>query len=60
MSIAEIMDELPKLSHHQRRELCQKIIELEAEPEDIALSDQAARDGFAMLDQMEAQDACGA
>ena len=57
MSMAEIINELPKLTHHQRRELCQKIIELEAGSSDIALSDEAARQGFAMLDQMEAQDA---
>jgi len=57
MSMAEIIDELPRLTHHQRRELCQKIIELEAGSGDIALCDEAARQGFAMLDEMEAQDA---
>ena len=57
MSMAEIIDELPKLTHHQRRELCQKIIELEAHGDDIALADDAARQGFAMLDEMEAHDA---
>lgn len=57
MSMAEIVKELPNLTHHQRRELCRKIIELEAENADIALSDEAARRGFAMLDEMEDQDA---
>ena len=57
MSMAEIINELPKLTHRQRRELCQKIIELEAESADIALSDETARQGFAMLDEMEARDA---
>jgi hypothetical protein len=57
MSMAEIIEELPRLTHHQRRDLCRKIIEMEAESEDIALSEQAAREGFAMLDQMEARDA---
>ena len=56
MSMTEIIDELPRLTHHQRRELCQKIIDLEANGEDIALADEAARQGFAMLDEMEAQD----
>jgi len=57
MSMAEIIEELPKLTLPQRRELCRKIIELEAEHADIALCDEAARQGFAMLDQMEVQDA---
>ena len=52
MSITEIIDELPKLTHHQRRELCQRIIQLEAEAKDINLCDEAARRGFAMLDEM--------
>jgi hypothetical protein len=57
MSMAEIINELPKLTHHQRRKLCRKIIELEAASGDIALCDETARQGFAMLDQMEDQDA---
>jgi hypothetical protein len=56
MSMAEIIGELPKLTHVQRRELCRKIIELEAQSEDITLADEAAREGFVMLDEMEAQD----
>jgi len=55
--MTEIIDELPKLTHHQRRELCQRIIGLEAYGDDIAFADETAREGFAMLDQMEAQDA---
>jgi hypothetical protein len=57
MSMAEIIDELPRLTHHERRELCQKIIELEAQTEDINRCDEAAREGFAILDEMEAEDA---
>ena len=57
MSMAEIIQELPKLTHHQRRELCQKIIALEADTQEIALCDDAAREAFATLDQMEDQDA---
>ena len=51
--MTEIILELPRLTPHQRRELCQKIIELEAETDDIALCDKSARQGFVMLDQME-------
>ena len=55
--MTEIILELPRLTPHQRRELCLKIIELEAETDDIALCDESARQGFAILDQMEIQDA---
>jgi hypothetical protein len=56
MSMAEIIDELPKLSHQQRLELCQRIIALEAEQEDLAAADYSAREGCAILDAMEAED----
>ena len=55
--MAEIIDELPKLTHHERRELCRKIVEIESQGGDIDICDAAAREGFAMLDQMESQDA---
>ena len=55
--MAEIIDELPKLTHHERRELCRKIVEIESQGEDIDVCDETAREGFAMLDQMEAEDA---
>jgi len=57
MSMTEILEELPKLTHQQRRELCQHIIALEAEQSDLALCDQNAAEGFSQLDQMEAEDA---
>ena len=56
MSMAEIIEELPKLSHQQRRELCQRIIAMEAQAEDLAACDQSALQGFVLLDQMEAED----
>ncbi len=56
MSMVKIIDELPKLTHQKRRELCRKIVEIESQGEDMDLCDEAARDGFAMLDRMEAQD----
>jgi len=56
MSLSEILEELPSLSHQERRELCRRVLELEPESEDIALCDHVAREGFAMLDRMEAED----
>jgi hypothetical protein len=58
--MADIIDELPKLTHQQRREICQRIISLEAEQEDISACDATALAGFALLDQMEAEDAARA
>ncbi len=55
MSLSEIIEELPSLSHQERRELCRRVLELEPESEDIALCDHVAREGFAMLDRMEAE-----
>ena len=57
MSISEIIEELPKLSHSQRRELCQRIIDLEQERADIEICDQLAADAFVDLDRMEEGDA---
>ena len=56
MSLSEIIEELPSLSHQERRELCRRVLELEAGSEDIALCDHVAREGFAVLDRMEAED----
>jgi hypothetical protein len=55
MSMAEIIEELPKLTHQQRREICHRIISLEAERHDITACDASAADGFALLDQMESE-----
>ena len=52
MSLVEIIEELPELTHHQMRELCQRIIALVAEREDLAICDQSALESFALLDQM--------
>ena len=56
MSMIEIIEELPKLTHHQRRELCQRIIALETEQADLAICDQSALESFSLLDKMEAED----
>jgi len=57
MSAAEIINELPKLSEAERRAVRQKLSELEAENDDIALCNQAALEGALMLDRMEEEDA---
>jgi hypothetical protein len=54
--MTEILEELPRLSHEERRELTRQLIALEPEPEDLAMCDAAARSGFAMLEEMEAED----
>lgn len=56
MSLTEIIEELPRLSHQERRELCRRVIDLESEHEDMMLCDHIAREGFAMLDRMEAEE----
>ena len=59
MSLNEIIDELPRLSHQERRELCRRVIDLESEHEDMMLCDHIAREGFAMLDRMEVEQEAG-
>lgn len=56
MSFNEIIEELPGLSHQERRELCRRVLELESDSEEIALCDHVAREGFAILDRLEAKD----
>lgn len=57
MSAAGIIEELPKLIETERRAVRQKLSELAAEDEDIALCNQATLEGAMMLDRMEAEDA---
>jgi len=57
MSATEIINELPKLTEAERRAVRQKLSELAAENEDIALCNQAALEGALMLDRMEDEDA---
>ena len=56
VSMTEILEELPRLSPTERRELSRQLIALEPEHDDLAFCDVAARAGFAMLDEMEAED----
>jgi len=56
MSSTEIIAELPRLTHEERRAICQRILALEADQEALESSRQAALLGFQMLDQMESTD----
>ena len=60
MRFPEILEELPRLTWQQRRELALRLCEInssEAEAEDLAACEHSAALGFAMLDRMEAEDA---
>lgn len=60
MSFAQVLEELPTLTRHQRRELSLRLFEIQtsdAEAVDISVCEHSAAMGFAMLDTMEAEDA---
>ena len=57
MSAAEIINELPKLTEAELRLVRQRLLEIAAQNEDIALCNQAAQDGAMMLDRLEERDA---
>ncbi len=57
VSAAEIINELPKLTEAELRLVRQRLVEIAAQNEDIALCNQAAMDGAVMLDRMEDDDA---
>ena len=56
MSKAEIIAELPRLSHRERREILQCILDMEQEAQLLADCDRRADERFLMLDAMEAED----
>ena len=56
MSKAEIISEIPKLSHKERREIMRLIVETEQDAETLAECDRLALERFQMLDAMEAGD----
>ena len=56
MTSREIMEELPRLSHHERREIVKQILSIEEEAELLADCDRRADERFLMLDAMEAED----
>jgi hypothetical protein len=55
MSLIEILDALPHLTHEERRLLCRRALAID-EAEDVAALEQTAVEGFALLDRMEAED----
>jgi hypothetical protein len=57
VSASEIIDELPKLSKAELRVVRQRLVELAAENQDVAICDEAALQGALMLDRMEKEDA---
>lgn len=56
MSKTEIISELPKLSHLERREIMRVLFEMEQDAETLAECDRLALERFQMLDAMEAED----
>ena len=56
MSKAEIISEIPKLSHQERREIMRLIVEMEQDADTLAECDRLALERFQMLDAMEAED----
>jgi hypothetical protein len=56
MTKAEILAEIPKLSHPERREIVRLIFELENDVATLAECDRLALERFQMLDAMEAED----
>jgi hypothetical protein len=53
MSFAQILEELPKLSAPERREIFLQVLSLEPEVDDLAVCDHVAMEGFALLEEME-------
>jgi hypothetical protein len=53
VSATEIINELPKLTEAELKSVRQRLLEMAAQNEDIALCDHAAQEGAAMLDRME-------
>jgi hypothetical protein len=56
MSTAEIIAELSRLSHKERREIIRRLFELEQDAELLADCDHRADERFLMLDALEAED----
>ena len=56
MSKAQILAEIPKLSHAERRDLMRRLFEAEQDAATLAECDRLALERFQMLDAMEAED----
>jgi hypothetical protein len=57
VSAKDIIAELPKLSHRDRRAIARQIFELEQDAQTLAECDSRADQNFLMLDELENQDA---
>lgn len=57
MTAREMIDELPTLTHDERRALARRIFELEEDAQVLADCDRGADANFQLLDAMEAEDA---
>ncbi len=56
MSKTEILAELPRLGHRERREIARALFDLEADAQTLADCDRRTNEHFLMLDAREAQD----
>ncbi|MCE9547336.1 MAG: hypothetical protein K8T25_17830 [Planctomycetia bacterium] len=56
MTSREIIAELSRLSHQERREIVKQILSIEEEAELLTDCDRRANEHFLMLDAMEAED----
>ena len=56
MSVAQIIDELPKLTPADLLAVRRRLIEISEENEGVSLCDGAALEGAQLLDQLEAGD----
>jgi hypothetical protein len=57
MSARQIIDELPKLTHAERREIARQLFALEEEVQTLADCDRRANEHSLMLDALESEDA---
>jgi hypothetical protein len=57
MSTSEIIAELPKLNHEERRQVARRLFELEEDVQILADTDRRADTNFLLLDAMESDDA---
>jgi hypothetical protein len=57
MSSTEIIAELPRLTHQERREVARRLFELESEAQILEDVDRRANQNFLLLDALEAEDA---
>lgn len=56
VSVTEIINELPKLTHQERRLVHNRLLELSAEDSEVNSCNESALQGAALLDAMEEKD----